>query len=102
MRASATRGTLFHLGGACQFSITIADDNSRWDSLSIEIPGVGENRCDAGTNVVATNDRGVADLNPGNIGDRVQGTARQNADLQAEVGSAGTCFMGLVLRDQGG
>ena len=47
-----------------------------------------QNGGDAGVDIVAAMDGGVADGNTGNVGDGVERSARQNADLQTQVRSA--------------
>jgi len=49
---------------------------------------------DAGANVVAADDRGVADVDAGNIGDGVERTTGEDADLQSEIGGTGTGVLG--------
>ena len=57
---------------------------------------------DAGADVVSANDGGVTDRDTGDVGDGVELTARQNADLQTEFGRAGASIGGGGLGEQAG
>ena len=84
-------GTERYLIARCRLSISTV-------FFAIEIAGMWENGGDAGADVVAADEGGVADFDAGNIGDRVQRAGREDADLQPEIGGAwawlGSCVLG--------
>ena len=63
---------------------------------------MGQDSSYAGAYVVAANDCRLADFDTGNIGDRVQRTGGQNADLQLQVRGARACLAsgGLTARER--
>jgi hypothetical protein len=58
---------------------------------------VGEDRGDAGPDVLPFEDRDLADLDPGDVGDGVERTGGEDADDKPELAGPGT-----VLRGQNG
>src|SRR6185369_13747868 len=76
---------LFYLRGASQFAEAVAHEDSCGNLLAVKISGVGQDRGDAGADVVAPKDGGLADLYAGDISDGVKRTGRQHADFQAQL-----------------
>jgi hypothetical protein len=66
-----------------------------------EVPSVGEDRGHPGADVIALDEGGVADADPGDIGDGVQGTGREDPGGDPEVAEARSPLVRYVLAEQG-
>ncbi len=82
------RAELAHLGGARQLPERVADEHGSRDLLLEEVPAVGQDGGDSGADVLALDERRLADADAGDVRDRVQGAGREDAGGEAEVASA--------------
>ena len=73
-----------HLGFADELAVTVADVDRGRHGEAIQIARPRNDRRHARADVIATYDRRVADAHAVNVGDCVQGTGREYADLHAE------------------
>ena len=77
------------LRGAGQLAEGVADEDRAGHLFAEQIAGMRQDRRDAGANIVAANQRGVADADAGHVGDGVERPARQRAGWNADFGRAG-------------
>ncbi len=78
-----------YLGHAKQLAEAVADHDRRRHALQVDVAAVRDDRGHAGVEARALRQRGMADADAGDVGDRVAGASRQRADDDAGVAGTG-------------
>ena len=83
------RAELFDLGHAGELAVAVGDRDPGRDLVLEDVAAVGEDGRDAGPDVLPFDERDLADLDPGDVGDGVERAGREDADDEAEFPGPG-------------